>query len=234
MIPWEEIDRATVPGRKNELILRRRGEEFSIRTGGTELMNSRMHGSEEALANLAFEHMGQKPLGRGSGLRILVGGLGMGYTLARTLALAPSDARILVAELIPEVIAWNRSVLGHLAGMPLNDPRVRVDASDVGAAIHRQTHAFDAILLDVDNGPAGLTQDANNRLYAENGLKAAFRALTPGGVLGIWSAGDDPVFTRRLANCGFKARAVSVSAVAPGRGGRHVVWIAVKPEEGPG
>ena len=229
MITWEEIDRATVPGRKNELILRRRGEEFSIRTGGTELMNSRMHGSEEALANLAFEHMGQ-----GSGLRILVGGLGMGYTLARTLAMAPSDARILVAELIPEVIAWNRSVFGHLAGMPLNDPRVRVDASDVGAVIHRQTDAFDAILLDVDNGPTGLTQDANNRLYAENGLKAAFRALTPGGVLGIWSAGDDPVFTRRLANCGFKARAVSVSAVAPGRGGRHVVWIAVKPEGEPG
>lgn len=229
MIPWEEIDRATVPGRKNELILRRRGEEFSIRTGGTELMNSRMHGSEEALANLAFEHMGQ-----GSGLRILVGGLGMGYTLARTLAMAPSDARILVAELIPEVIAWNRSVFGHLAGMPLNDPRVRVDASDVGAVIHRQTDGFDAILLDVDNGPAGLTQDDNNRLYAENGLKAAFRALTPGGVLGIWSAGDDPVFTRRLANCGFKARAVSVSAVAPGRGGRHVVWIAVKPEGEPG
>ncbi|MBP8829632.1 MAG: hypothetical protein KBG98_08265 [Desulfobacter sp.] len=229
MIPWEEIDRATVPGRKNELILRRRGEEFSIRTGGTELMNSRMHGSEEALANLAFEHMGQ-----GSGLRILVGGLGMGYTLARTLAMAPSDARILVAELIPEVIAWNRSVFGHMAGMPLNDPRVRVDASDVGAVIHRQTDAFDAILLDVDNGPTGLTQDANNRLYAENGLKAAFRALTPGGVLGIWSAGDDPVFTRRLANCGFKARAVSVSAVAPGRGGRHVVWIAVKPEGEPG
>lgn len=229
MIPWEEIDRATVPGRKNELILRRRGDEFSIRTGGTELMNSRMHGSEEALANLAFEHMGQ-----GSGLRILVGGLGMGYTLARTLAMAPSDARILVAELIPEVIAWNRSVFGHLAGMPLNDPRVRVDASDVGAVIHRQTDAFDAILLDVDNGPTGLTQDANNRLYAENGLKAAFRALTPGGVLGIWSAGDDPVFTRRLANCGFKARAVSVSAVAPGRGGRHVVWIAVKPEGEPG
>ncbi len=229
MIPWEEIDRATVPGRKNELILRRRGEKFSIRTGGTELMNSRMHGSEEALANLAFEQMGQ-----GSGLRILVGGLGMGYTLARTLAMAPSDARILVAELIPEVIAWNRSVFGHLAGMPLNDPRVRVDASDVGAVIHRQTDAFDAILLDVDNGPTGLTQDANNRLYAENGLKAAFRALTPGGVLGIWSAGDDPVFTRRLANCGFKARAVSVSAVAPSRAGRHVVWIAVKPEGEPG
>jgi spermidine synthase len=223
MIPWEEIDRAKVPGQESELILRKRGKEFSIRTGGTELMNSRIHGSEEALAGLALKQVRQKP-----NLNILVGGLGMGYTLAETLKLSQPDTRIFVAELIPEVISWNRDHIGHLAGMPLDDPRVRVDASDVAAAIKKA--AWDIILLDVDNGPAGLTKRSNNRLYSDAGLKTAFKALTPGGVLAIWSAGDDPAFTRSLTRCGFKAKAVSVRATSSGKGSRHTIWIAVKPE----
>ena len=225
MIPWEEIGRATVPGQENELVLRRRGQEFSIRTCGTELMNSRIHGSEEALATLVLDQAGQK-----QGMTILVGGLGMGYTLARTLSLSLPDTRIKVAELVPAVIAWNREVFGHLAGMPLKDPRVEVEAADVAQVIQGQEGAWNAILLDVDNGPAGLTQDTNNRLYTETGLKTAFRALTPGGVLGVWSARDDPSFTRCLGRCGFKARTVAVRATSSGKGSRHVIWIAVKPE----
>ncbi len=224
MIPWEEIDRAKVPGQDNELILRRRGQEFSIRTAGTELMNSRIHGSEEALASLAMERIHQKPA-----LNILVGGLGMGYTLAETLKLSRPDTRILVSELIPSVISWNQDHIGHLAGMPLDDPRVRVEATDVASVIKNKKTAWDVILLDVDNGPDGLTKKSNNTLYTTAGLKASFKALTPGGVLGIWSAGDDPAFTRSLTRCGFRAKAISVRATATGKGSRHTIWIAVKP-----
>jgi len=224
MIPWEEIDRAKIPGQESELILRRRDTEFSIRTGGTELMNSRVHRSEEALAGLALERAPKK-----RDLTILVGGLGMGYTLAETLKLSQPDTRILVAELIPTVISWNRDHIGHLAGMPLDDPRVRVEASDVATILKRQKNAWDIILLDVDNGPAGLTKRSNNRLYSDAGLKTAFKALTPNGVLGIWSAGDDPAFTRCLTRSGFKAKAVSVRAASSGKSSRHTIWIAVKP-----
>ncbi len=227
MIPWEEIDRAKVPGQDNELILRRRGQEFSIRTAGTELMNSRIHGSEEALASLAMERLQQKP--EKTGLNILVGGLGMGYTLAETLKLSQPDTRILVSELIPSVISWNQDHIGHLAGMPLDDPRVRVEAMDVASVIKNKKAAWDMILLDVDNGPDGLTKKSNNRLYSSTGLKASFKALTPGGVLGVWSAGDDPAFTRSLTRCGFRAKAISVRATNSGKGSRHTIWIAVKP-----
>ena len=224
MIPWEEIDRAKVPGQESELILRKRGREFSIRTGGTELMNSRIHGSEEALAGLALKRIHPKPV-----QNILVGGLGMGYTLAETLKLSQPETRVLVAELIPAVISWNRDHIGHLAGMPLDDPRVRVEPSDVAAIINRQKALWDIILLDVDNGPAGLTRKTNNRLYSDTGLKTAFKALTPGGVLAIWSAGDDPAFTRSLTRCGFRAEPVSVRATSSGKGSRHTIWVAVKP-----
>ena len=225
MIPWEELGRATVPGQDSELVLRQRGQEFSIRTAGTELMNSRIYGSEQALATLVFEQTGQRP-----GMRVLVGGLGMGYTLAQTLALSLPDTRVRVAELIPEVIAWNRDVFGHLSGMPLNDPRVRVKAADVVRVIQKKQRAWDAILLDIDNGPAGLTRTSNNRLYSDPGLKAIFKALVPGGVIGIWSAGEDPAFTRRLGKCGFRAKAVAVRATSSGKGSRHCIWVAVKPE----
>ncbi|WP_022664750.1 spermidine synthase [Desulfospira joergensenii] len=224
MIPWEEIDRAKVPGQDNDLVLRRRGEELSIRTGGTELMNSRVHGSEEALAGLALDRFPQRP-----GLKILVGGLGMGYTLAAALARAPRDAEILVSELIPAVVSWNRLYLGHQAGHPLEDPRVRVKQGDVAKEIQRDKAAWDAILLDVDNGPAGLTRKSNNKLYTRAGLRAGFQALVPGGILGVWSAGDDRTFTRRLDSCGFHTEVVPVRARAGGRGSLHRVWIAEKP-----
>lgn len=224
MLPWEEIDRARVPGQDDDLVLRRRGEKYSIRTAGTELMNSRIHGSEEALANLALARLHKK-----YDRNILVGGLGMGFTLAAVLALLQRDANILVAELIPAVVSWNRTHLGDLAGRPLDDPRVKVEEKDVAVIIKRKKAAWDAILLDVDNGPAGLTQKSNNRLYTKSGLKATFSALTPGGVLGVWSAGDDGAFTRRLAQCGFRAKAVPVRANGGKKGSRHTIWVAEKP-----
>ncbi len=224
MIPWEEIDRARVPGQDNDLILRRRGPEFSIRTSGTELMNSRVHGSEEALARLTLARVHQK-----SCLRILVGGLGMGFTLGAALELSQQDASILVAELIPAVVSWNRCYLGHLAGMPLDDPRVTVAEVNVAAVIKKKKAAWDAILLDVDNGPAGLTQKSNNHLYTRSGLKAAFGALAPGGVLGVWSAQKDEAFTRRLGQCGFRTKEVPVRAKGTKKGSRHIIWIAEKP-----
>jgi spermidine synthase len=159
MIPLEEIDRAKVPGHDGEITLLKRGTEFSIRTAGKELMNSRLHASEDMLAELTFSRLGTKP-----GQSILIGGLGMGYTLAAALARALPDTRITVSELVPAVVAWNRKYFGHLAGMPLQDPRVCVEEKDV-AEIIRGESEWDAILLDVDNGPNGLTRRSNDRLY---------------------------------------------------------------------
>ncbi|MBU8911892.1 MAG: hypothetical protein KOO65_11540, partial [Desulfobacterales bacterium] len=172
MIPWEKIDRAKVPGHEGEVTLMKRGSEFSIQTAGTQLMNSRLHGSEDALAKLTCSRIKQT-----SGLRILIGGLGMGYTLAAALEQSRPDARIIVSELIPAVVGWNREYLGHLAGMPLDDPRVSVKEEDVAKIIRGEKSAWDAILLDVDNGPAGLTRTANDRLYSGPGLKTSFFAL---------------------------------------------------------
>jgi spermidine synthase len=197
MIPWKEIDRAVVPGTKGEVILLARGEEFSIRTAGTELMNSRIHGSEESLAELALRR-----LDPGVNWKILIGGLGMGYTLAATLELSGLETQILVAELIPAVVKWNREHLGHLSGSPLADPRVAVIQEDVVKTIGQQRSAWDAILLDVDNGPAGLTREANDRLYGNSGLRSSFDALRPGGVLGVWSAAGGALFTRRMKGAG--------------------------------
>ena len=228
MIPWEEMDRAEIPGQESELLLRRRGEEFSIRTAGTELMNSRVHGSEEALARLALERISPK-----DGLNILVGGLGMGYTLAAVLALAPGNTRVVVVELVPAVISWNRRFFGHLASHPLEDSRVLVREGDVAQVIRERKAVWDIILLDVDNGPAGLTRSSNSNLYTRSGLKNAFQALAPGGIFGVWSAGDDPSFTRRLDQCGFRAEAVPVRARAGKKGGLHRIWIAEKPDVPP-
>ncbi|MCP3940183.1 MAG: hypothetical protein GY710_01705 [Desulfobacteraceae bacterium] len=223
MIPWKEIDRAEVPGNGSEVTLLVRDREFSIRTAGTELMNSRIHGSEAALAELACSRLDVK-----SGWQILIGGLGMGYTLAAALEQSGPDAQILVSELIPAVVRWNREYLGHLAGMPLADPRVRVEEEDVVKIIGKRKTAWDAILLDVDNGPAGLTRKANDRLYGKIGLKACFDALRPGGILAVWSCAADEAFTRRLKGCGFKAEIVSVRARKSGKGSRHTIWIGIK------
>ena len=224
MIPWEEIDRAEVPGHEGEVILLKRGTEFSIRTAGTELMNSRLYGSEDALAELTCSRIKRK-----SGLRILIGGLGMGYTLAAALEQSEPDTLITVSELIPAVVRWNREQLGHLAGMPLDDPRVSVEEEDVAEIIRKRKSAWDAILLDVDNGPDGLTRKANDRLYGRSGLKTFFSALRPEGILAVWSSGPDKAFTRRLKQCGFQTETATVPVHKSGKGGRHTIWLAGKP-----
>jgi spermidine synthase len=220
MTPWTLIDSARVPRGAGPLGLYQRGTEYSIRIGGRELMNSRAHGSEEALAELACQR-----LERCTGPRVLVGGLGMGYTLGAALRRLPETARVEVAELVPAVVAWNRGPLAGLAGDPLRDPRVTLYEGDVAARICDGRTTYDAIVLDVDNGPEGLTRKANDWLYALDGLAAARTALRPLGVLAIWSAGPDRTFAGRLVKVGFEVSEVRVRGY--GRGGaRHVVWVA--------
>lgn len=221
MVPWEFIDSAPVPGSGETLRLMRRGEEFSIRTDHCELMNSRSHGSEEALAELACARIADH-----STPRVLIGGLGMGYTVAAALRRIGADAGVVVAELVPAVVAWNRKYLGHLAGHPLRDTRVTVRTADVAGIVKAAHRAWDGILLDVDNGPEGLTRQGNDRLYSKAGLNSAFDALLPGGVLAVWSATPCHGFTRRLSRIGFEVETVRVRARGPGRGSRHTVWIA--------
>lgn len=224
MIPWEVIDIVKAMKQDADITLLKRDKEFSIRTGGTELMNSRLHGSEEALAELAFNRIKQS-----AGLWILIGGLGMGYTLSAALEHSRPDTLIVVSELIPAVVRWNRQYLGHLAGMPLADHRVEVRQEDVVKTIKGEKAAWNAILLDVDNGPAGLTRKANDGLYDRSGLKSSFSALKAGGVLTVWSAAPNDAFTRRLKQCGFRVESVRVRARKSGKGSRHTIWIAEKP-----
>jgi spermidine synthase len=223
MIPWELIGKAQVPGDGGEMRLYRRGAEFSIRVDRGELMNSRVHGSEEALAELACAKLGKR-----NRVRILIGGLGMGYTVAAALRKIGARGQIVVAELMPAVVEWNRGPLADLAGRPLANPQVTVRALDVGALLREGRGAYDGILLDVDNGPAGFTRKENRWLYAEDGLAAAFAALRPGGVLGVWSVGPERGFTRRLRRAGFDVNEVSVRARGSQGGGWHVVWIGSK------
>ncbi len=224
MLPWKLLDRAPVPGGKGELMLYRRGEEFSIRvTGQGELMNSRAHGSEDMLAALACVRLAgrERP-------RLLIGGLGMGFTLAAALRDLGPDAEVVVAELVPAVVAWNRGVLAALAGNPLRDARVTVHETDVARLLRAERNAFDAIVLDVDNGPEGLTRDANDWLYGNAGLAAAFAALRADGILAVWSAGEDRDFTDRLRRTGFEVEEVRVRARVS-KGSRHTIWLARRP-----
>lgn len=223
MKPWKEIDRALIPGEDGELILRRRDTEYSIRTATTELMNSRLHGSEDALAELACARLKHQ-----SGLNILIGGLGMGYTLGAALRNSGPDTNITVSELVPAVIKWNHEYIGHLAGYPLDDPRVSVQQEDVAITIRSKRDAWDAILLDVDNGPDGLTREVNNQLYGMQGLRDSLSALRSGGILAVWSYTPDKVFTRRLSKCGFHPEEFTVRAHKPGKGSRHTIWLATK------
>lgn len=223
MIPWELLDSGPVPGHGGTMTLHRRGGEFSIRIDGEELMNSRAHGSEEALAELACGRVGSRPRPR-----VLIGGLGMGFTLAAALAVLDEDARVVVAELVPKVIEWNRDMLSTLAGSPLDDGRSEVVQGDVGEAMRAGHGSFDAILLDVDNGPEPLTHEGNVWLYSSQGLEAAFEALRPGGVLAVWSAGPDEGFRRRLKGVGFKVEEVASRARGVRGGARHRVWLATR------
>lgn len=223
MIPWELLDRAPVPGSTGELRLFRRAGEFSIRMGGLELMNSRVHGSEEALAELACKRIAGR-----AGAKVLVGGMGMGFTAAAALRRLGRDGRVVVAEIVPAVVEWNRGPLADLAARPLDDCRVTVRLGDVAEVMQAERGAFDAILLDVDNGPEGLTRKGNDLLYARAGLKAAFNALRPAGVLAVWSAGPSPAFARRLVQAGFTVEEVGVRARGGGKGRRHTIWIACR------
>lgn len=214
------IGTAIVPGGE-PLRLFRRGRDFMIVLDRNELMNSRMSGSEEALAVLACERLRDR-----AAPRLLVGGYGMGFTLRAALAVLPGTASVTVAELVPEIIAWARGPMAALTGGCLEDPRVRVAEGDVAALIEDAHGGYDAILLDVDNGPDGLTRPENDRLYAAAGLARANAALTPGGILAVWSAGADPAFTRRLEASGFSVEVVAVRARANGKGAHHTIWLA--------
>jgi len=218
MVPRILIDTADVPG-GGELRLFQRGDEFSIMLGANELMNSRLSGSEEALATLACARVA-------ADARLLIGGLGMGFTLRAALPLLGGDAGVTVAELVPAVVAWARGPMAGLFGGCLEDPRVQVIEQDVAALIGAAGAAYDAILLDVDNGPDGLTRAENDRLYSVRGLQAAKAALRPGGVLAIWSAAPDARFARRLRETGFVVEEVIARGRAGGRGARHVIWLA--------
>jgi len=223
MIPWEFIGSARLPESREELRLYKRGGEFSIRFDAGELMNSRAHESEDALADLACAKIADRPKPR-----ILVGGLGMGFTAAAVLKHLGAAGRVVVAELAPAVVEWNRGPLAELAGRPLQDARLRVREIDVGRVIREAPQAYDAILLDVDNGPGGLACKANDRLYSMAGLKAAHAALRPAGVLAIWSAASDRAFCKRLRRAGFELEEVCSHARAAGRGGRRTIWLAVR------
>ena len=224
MIPWVVLDTAPIPGGTESLRLLQRGTEFSIQLGHNELMNSRLSGSEEALATLTAARVGAR-----RGTRWLIGGYGMGFTLRAALDALTEDARIVLAELVPAVLDWGRGPLAGVASDALGDPRVEARVADVAEAIHTGRGLYDAILLDVDNGPDGLTRSANDRLYDAAGLAAARTALRPGGVLAVWSAHPDPAFAQRLARGGFRVEEVGVRAGRK-RGARHTIWLAARPE----
>jgi spermidine synthase len=222
MTPRELIDVARIPG-GDELRLFRRGGDYMIVLDRNELMSSRMSGSEEALADMSCARIAGRPAPH-----LLIGGYGMGFTLRAALKALGADATLTVAELVPQIIAWARGPMVELAAGCLDDPRVRLVEADVAVVIADGKASYDAILLDVDNGPDGLVRDANDRIYSMSGLTAARTALKPGGVLAVWSAGPDAAFTRRLKDADFAVEEVAVKARSNGKGPRHVIWFATK------
>lgn len=222
MIPRELIATAKIAGGV-ELRLIRHGADHMIELDGNELMSSRMGGSEEALAVMACERLKtQNP-------SLLIGGYGMGFTLRAALGVLGAEGRVKVVEVAPEIIDWARGPMAALTGDALEDPRLELVIGDVATEISAARNHYDAILLDVDNGPDGLSRIANDRIYAMQGLGEAMAALKPRGVLAIWSAGPDAAFTKRLKNAGFKVEEVAIRARANGKGPRHVIWFARKP-----
>jgi spermidine synthase len=221
MLPWEVIDRALLPD-GTRLALTRRGDEWEITADGYVLMSSRMHGSEESLAQLALD---AAPRARS----MLIGGLGLGYSLRAALDRLPRSGRVVVAELSAAVLEWNRTHVAGLAGRPLDDARVRVEIGDVRDAIRRARGEWDAILLDVDNGPAAIAQSSNAGLYDAEGIAACQRALRAGGALAVWSTSPDEGYLRRLRRAGFTTTAHRVRARIGGGGRKHVVFVGVRP-----
>ena len=223
MNPMIHLGTAHVPGGV-EIRLYQRGDDFMILLPTDELMSSRMRNSEERLATMTLERL----VGN-SAPRMLIGGYGMGFTLRAALAAVPPQARITVTELLPEIIEWARGPMAELTAGCLDDPRVTLELRDVAETSAFDTGHFDAILLDVDNGPDGVVRKENDRLYSRAGLATTFGALRPGGVLAVWSAKDDAGFTRRLRGAGFEVEMVTVKARPNGKGPRHVIWFAKRP-----
>jgi len=219
---WTLLGEAPIPGSAQSLRLHQGKDDFfiSISSGGGELMSTRKHGSEDALGTLPCRKLRKR-----DSARVLIGGLGMGFTLAAVLAEVGKAAEVTVAELIPEVVEWNRGPLGKHSGYPLDDPRTKVHVGDVAKLLQNQRGYFDVIALDVDNGPEGLTQCANDWLYSTAGIIAAQEALKPDGILAFWSAGPDQVFHDRLRRCGFMVEEKTVFAHGK-KGARHIIWLA--------
>lgn len=214
MKPW------TTLGTEGALTLRQRGDEFAVFSSGQLLMGSRRHGSEDALARAGLE-------GAAPAAAVLIGGLGFGYTLRAALDLLPADGRVVVAERAEAIVAWNRGPLRALAGAPLEDGRVELRVEDVADILRGDRGAYDAVLLDVDNGPYAVTHQTNHALYGARGLERAAAALRPGGRLVVWSAGDEPRFTERLRRAGFDAEARRVRADSRSRAA-HVLFVGVR------
>jgi len=223
MIPWEFLDSAKVSGHKKDISLYRRGNEYSIRIGNAELMNSRVHASEDSLAELSCKIIADQP-----NQQILIGGLGMGFTLATALKYSSNDAVITVAEIVSTVVEWNRGALADLADYPLHDSRVTVREIDVAKIIKSDNQVYNAIVLDVDNGPDGLTRYGNDWLYSIDGLNAAYAALKTAGVLAVWSASPDQAFSKRMQTVGFNVEEKRIRARGPRGGARHTIWLALK------
>jgi spermidine synthase len=219
VIPNELVGTAKVPG-GGELRCWRHDGDFSIRIDGIELMSSRVHGSEEAMAELAIERLGSR-----RNPRVLVGGLGMGFTLARALQLAGPESIVDVVEVVPEIVQWNRELFGHCAGHPLKDPRTRLHMGDVNSRISDVNGLYDVMLLDVDNGPDGLVRGDNDRIYSRRGLDRAWTAMRPGSVLAVWSSRSDDRFSERLERGGFQVQEHRVRARRT-KGPVRTIWIA--------
>ena len=224
MKPWIELGTAQIPNNGGTLTLRQRDQEFSISLSGPrgELMNSRRFNSEQQLSVLGCAHLKNR-----KNARVVVGGMGMGYTLAAALESVPSSAEVIVADLIPEVVEWNRGPLGECAGRPLDDSRVVVHIGDVGELLVKPVEKYDAVLLDVDNGPEGLTHSDNNWLYSVEGTSNIYNSLAPGGVLAVWSASPDSHYVSRLKKAGFQVEVKTVRE-RPGKGARHTIFLGKK------
>jgi spermidine synthase len=222
MIPRIHLGTALVPG-GDTLELYSRGGDFMIVLDRNELMSTRMNGSEIALADMTLDRLTNM-----SAPHLLIGGYGMGFTLRAALAKMGPKGQATVAELVPEIVEWARGPMADVADGCLDDPRVNVIMGDVGHVIRSNTAAYDAILLDVDNGPDGLTRKGNDSLYSAAGLDAAMRALRPGGVLAVWSAAPDKKFNKRLKDAGFAVEEVAVRARTNGKGPRHIIWFAAQ------
>ena len=221
---WITIESSTIPGSDIELTLSQRVDDFAIRISGVpgDLMNSRMHHSEDELAKFACSRLNTI-----ENAQVLVGGLGMGFSLAAVLQIVGVSARVIVAELVPAVVEWNRGLLGQCAGRPLEDKRTRVHLGDVADLLKQQPDKFDAILLDVDNGPEAMTHSDNQWLYSRAGLKSIYKKLRPEGIVAVWSARANPIFTSRLKKTGFNVQERTVRA-RPGKGSRHTIFVAQK------